>query len=160
MPRLVRHLVGGVPLRLLPGHSLHDLRGGEEGALLAVQELREHPGGHVEVQLDRLLGLELVRRVQQLVEDLPRAPGEPLTRHLLQVDVGRPGEVAGVPGGGLALLVECEEVLAPERVLPVEDGVHGDRDALERTDVGDRERVVLGVVHLLIRSGHGPRPPS
>src|SRR5437870_12365047 len=151
--RLVRHLVGGVPLGLLPGNALHDLGGGEERALLAVQELGEHPGGDVEVELHRHLGLELVGRVQELVEDLARPGAEHVARLLREVDLGLPGEVARVPAARLALLVEREEVLASERVLPVEDGVHADREALARADVGDGERIVLDVVH--VASGGG-----
>ena len=49
--RLVGDLVGGVELRLLPRHALHDLRGRQQRALLAVQELRQHEGVHVELQL-------------------------------------------------------------------------------------------------------------
>ena len=40
---LVHHLRGAVVLGLDPRHLLHELGGGEQRALLAVEELRGHP---------------------------------------------------------------------------------------------------------------------
>ena len=55
--RLVHHLGRAVLLALVPGHAVDDLRGREQRALLAVQELAELPGDRLVAQL-----LDLARR--------------------------------------------------------------------------------------------------
>jgi hypothetical protein len=48
--RLVHHLRRAVLLRLVPRHRVDDLRGREQRALLAVQELAELPGDRLVAQ--------------------------------------------------------------------------------------------------------------
>jgi hypothetical protein len=100
--RLVRHLARGVELGLRPRDGVHDLRGGEERALLAVEELREHPAELVHPHADQLLDLELLGRVEDRVDRLGRHE----VREALGVHVDRPVDVGrGVPLQALALLV-------------------------------------------------------
>jgi len=63
---LVHHLARRVELGLLFGNRLNDLRGRQKRTLLAVQELREHEGIHVELQFDEPAVTEILRRPQDL----------------------------------------------------------------------------------------------
>jgi len=99
----------------MSGHGGDELRGGQKRALLAVQELREHPGGELAVQ-DFLLLLA------QLVEDVRAIERLQLLR------IGRLGDIhREVPGEGvlrdplavLGLLVEVAQVLARLLITPV-----------------------------------------
>ena len=53
--RLVGDLAGGVELGLGPRHRVDDLRRREQRALLAVQELRQHPAELVDAHALQLL---------------------------------------------------------------------------------------------------------
>ena len=150
---LVGHLVRGVPLGLLGGGRLHDLGGGDQRPLLAVQELGEHPRVHVDVELDLLRGLELARGLQHLGEELRRLGRGADGHHLLEVDGGRPVEIRRVPGERLPLLVEREQVLLLERVAPVENRIQRRAHRLGGARGGEGERVVLPVVHWSLRGG-------
>ena len=48
--RLVEHLRRRVVLRVHVGHGVDELRGREQRALLAVQELREDPAEHLDAE--------------------------------------------------------------------------------------------------------------
>ena len=145
--RLVGHLVGGVPLGFFPGHALHDLGRREQRPLLAVQELRQHPGVDVEVELGELRCVEFLRWIEQLREDIARAVLRAIRGDLLDVDVGRPIEVSRIPRRELPLFVQIEKILALEGVLPVEDGLHRRRYRLEGADVWKRDGIALFVLH-------------
>ncbi|TMA31143.1 MAG: hypothetical protein E6J79_20510 [Deltaproteobacteria bacterium] len=145
--RLVGHLVGGVELRLGPRDALHDLRRGQERALLAVEELREHEGVQVELHPDDLVVAEVDGRAQHRVDHRRETVGDALPHESLDVDVGGPVEVVGVPGERLPFLVQVEQIPLAERVLPVEDAVDRRRDLLVRAAGRHRERIPLGVLH-------------
>src|SRR5262245_48142657 len=133
--RLVRHLAGGVELGLGPRHRVHDLRGGEQRALLAVQELRQHPAELVHAHALQLPQVELAGRIEHGVEGLGRKE----LGKLLGVDGDGPVDVGGgVPLQALALLVQVDQPLATERVVPVEHGLRGLGDGFERTGGGQR----------------------
>ena len=55
MARLVEGLGAGVELGIERGRAGAELRGHQQGALLPVQELGEHPGVHVQVHLQQLV---------------------------------------------------------------------------------------------------------
>jgi hypothetical protein len=102
VPRLVHHLGRSVLLRLVPGHGVDDLRGGEQRTLLAVEELAELPGdGLVPHALD-LARVEAVPH--RRAEDSDRRVGDETP---LGIDVDRPVEpLGGVPLVALGVLVE------------------------------------------------------
>src|SRR5262249_21887449 len=134
--RFVRHLAGSVELGLGPRHRVHDLRGGEQRALLSVQELRQHPAELVHAQALQLRQVELPGRIEHGVEGLGR---EELGK-LLGVDGDGPVDVGGgVPLQALALLVQVDQRLAIERVAPVEHALRGLGDGFDRTGGGERD---------------------
>ena len=148
--RLVHHLGGGVELAVDVGNRLHDLRGADQRALLAVEELREVPRGGVVAEL--AAGL-LVHRVPHR-----RAPDGDVLLGCLQrvgeVDLVRPVDpLLGVPLQLLALLVEVEQLVPPLVVLPVEDGdiPSGDLPA----GLLNRKRVGAGAHDELLSAGSG-----
>ena len=140
---LVHHLRGGVVLGVDPRHRLHDLRGADERALLAVHELRERPV----LRLDAEAGATpcrptFERRAREVHLLADAVLVLVLLRDLLLVDVGVPREVVGVPLRRLRLLVELDQRGAAALVVPGEDGVGlGAHRVLDLVDVGvgDRE---------------------
>ena len=142
---LVDDLGGGVQLGVVPGHGLGDLGGAQQGALLAVQELRERPAPLVDPELEPFLVAPLLDDGAGVVvgAETGREGGLIGRDHLVEFDGGVPGQVGGaVPLPGLGLLVELAELWAGEGVVPGEDRVgvvlHDVRDLVD-IDVGDRE---------------------
>ena len=131
--RLVHHLGGGVELGVHVGHGGDDLGGGDQGALLAMHELRDRVGLQVAAQPRPLLlghPAPIVRVVDRdrLVLELHR---------IVRVELERPVEPrAGIPLLLLALFVEVEQVGRAVVVFPVELDVGG---AVE-LPVGDLDR--------------------
>lgn len=123
---LVDDLRRRVQLGAYVRHGVHELRGGEQRALLAMEELRLRPGRQLRPHLLLLLlGQPPVQvRAEQRVERL----GKGLT---LQVHVGRPVEVLAVPLRGLGLAVEVTQIGAALAVVPVQGHVHRDPEVLD-----------------------------
>jgi hypothetical protein len=145
--RFVCDLVGRIPLGFFIRRRHHDLGGREQRALLAVEKLRDHPGVDLELHAHALVGAQGLGRIQQRVHHLVRAHGDAIAGHALDVDVDRPVELGGVPGARLPLLVQREQRFAFEPVFPVEGGLEGGGDVLERPGGGQRNRVLLVVFH-------------
>ncbi len=125
--RLVHGLRAGVVLGVDPRHRADELRGDDEGALLAVEELRELEGdlAVTEVVLllrgEALVGRVAVQRIQLLGQDA-----------VLGIDVGVPLELRRpVPLIALGLLVEVAQALLHVAVAPGVAGVEGREDGLE-----------------------------
>ena len=122
--RLVGHLLRGVELRVDAWHGVDDLRGRQQGALLAVHELRQRPGHLLGAQLPDVLLAELLPDVRAVDRDL--LVGEVLR---LGIDRGGPVErLGGVPLLALALLVEAPQLFLLGRVLPDVGGIEGGVD--------------------------------
>ena len=125
--RLVHGLRAGVVLGVDPRHRADELRGDDERALLAVEELRELEGdlAVTEVVLllrgEALVGREAVQRIQMLGQDA-----------VLGIDVGVPFQLRRpVPLIALGLLVEVAQALLHVAVAPGVAGVEGREDGLE-----------------------------
>ena len=84
--RLVDHLRRGVELGVDARHLLHDLRGADQRALLAVQELRQLPGLKVAAEIRLLLARQSLADVG--AEDRDRLVGQLLG--ILRIEVLRP----------------------------------------------------------------------
>ncbi|TMA36867.1 MAG: hypothetical protein E6J79_12135 [Deltaproteobacteria bacterium] len=127
MARFVHRLGAGVVLGVDPGNRADKLRGDDERALLAVQELRELER-HLRVTHPCLLpgAQPLVGRIAgERLDDLGKDPP-------LGVDVGVPRELArAVPLLALRLLVEVAEALLHAAVVPGVAGVEGGEKRLE-----------------------------
>ena len=156
---LVHHLRRRVVLGVDPRHRLDDLRGADERALLAVEELRQRP----------------VLRLDAEARATPSSPhfsnGVPFSvelaaeRHvvgqrwfcehdLLLVDVGVPGEVGlCVPLRRLRLLVELAQRGTTPLVVPREDGVPVRLDGCSTSSTS-----VLVTARIASRSSTSSRP--
>ncbi|MEZ5298794.1 MAG: hypothetical protein R2697_21680 [Ilumatobacteraceae bacterium] len=149
---LVDHLRRRVQLGVVPRHGLDDLGGAEQGALFAVEELRQRPAALVDAELEPLLVAPLLDDGALVVVggEAGRRCGLVGADDLLDVDVGVPVEVGrAVPLTGLGLLVQLAELGPGEGVVPREDGVGvvlddvfdlvhvGVRDRQDRLDVVD-----------------------
>jgi hypothetical protein len=123
---LVDDLGAAEQLAVEPGHGLGHLAGGEERALLAVQELAEHPGQE-RMPLHVLLALaQLVPRGD--VGHRQEAVGEQRALRVVRVDVDLPVEVGGrIPLRALGGLVEAAHLWEGALVRPVEVGMVAER---------------------------------
>ena len=132
---LVDDLGRRVELAVDVGDALHDLRGAHQRALLAVHELAEAPRLDVAPELAALAVGHLVPplRAEERVDLVGHAD------RVLGVDVERPVEaVAADPLAAGALVVQAEQLVAPVRVVEVED--RGDRAVdVEVVDIGRLE---------------------
>ena len=121
VPRLVQRLRGGVELGVEIGDGLHDSSRGDQGALLAVQELAELPAGDVLAGPAQLLSVP--------ADPLPGTrpvEGQHLVREaewVTRVESLRPVDAFGrVPLLVLALLVQGEQPGPAGVVIPAESG--------------------------------------
>ena len=161
VPALVHRLRRTVQLGVQPRHRLGDLAGREQGTLLAVQELREHPGQHQVALAGLLAGREL------LITGIPRERHERV-RHdgpfrVLGIHGDRPVEVLGrVPLRGLARLVEPGELGLGALVTPIEHGAVAERHAGERLalaallDQSPERRTQHGLQDAQVPASHRP----
>jgi hypothetical protein len=123
--RLVHHLGRRVELGVDAGHLLHDLGRAQQGALLAVHELRELLGLQVPSQVGALLRRHPVPDVG--AEDRDLLVGQLL--RVLGIEVERPVDPrVAVPLPLLALLVQVQQRGAAVLVFPAHERVEAARD--------------------------------
>ncbi len=169
VPGLVHHLRRRVVLGVDPRNGLDDLRGADERALLAVEELRQRPVLRLHAEREplgvapllerRALGVELAAERHIVLQGV----GE---HDVLLVDVGVPGQVGlRVPLRLLRPLVQLAERGTTAVVVPREDGVPVRLDeVLDLVHIGvgdgeDRLEVVDFVAAQdLVCAGHGRNP--
>jgi hypothetical protein len=121
-------------------HRGHQLRGREERALLAVEELRQGPREHLDVgRLALLLGHPVVQiRAEQRHQLLGAV-------RLLEVDVGLPWQhVVGDPLRPHGLVVEVAQLLPRLLVAPRVRDIEQRLERLERRASGPRTCVRFG----------------
>ena len=143
--RLVQHLGGLEELLVGALHDVHHLAAGQQGALLAVHQDREPPGGDATVQRDAVgLRQALPERaavdVDQLVRD--HAP-------VRRKRVGPGNVLGGIPLIALGVLVESPHVGLGDAVL------EGERRRVRR---GDREGFHWGSIAECYRGRHDAAP--
>ena len=151
MARLVHDLGRGVELRLERRRGLHDLGRGHQGALLAVQELRQRVGLEVAADLGAALVVEAIPQICAVDRDVRvRHP-----HRVVGIDVLRPVEaLRRIPLLLLALAIEREQVGAAVLVFPGERG----RGLAFHLPLGllDGQAIEVGGRHalsLIVRSG-------
>ena len=169
---LVHHLRRRVVLRVDPRHGLDDLRGADQRALLAVEELRERPVLALDAELDPLVvGPRLERRALEVEPTRERAVDVRLPRSRAPARPGRPAsrpvEVGGrVPLRRLRLLVQLDERLARLLVVPREQRVGvrpgsmcwtSSTSLLVIERIASRSSMLVAADHLLVRC-HGITP--
>ncbi len=142
MARLIHHLGGGIELRLDIGDLLDDLRGANQRALLAMEELRKIVG----LRMTPQVGLFLFG---QALPDRRAEDGKILVGQFLgifRIQIERPIDaVARVPLLLFALLIEAMQGRAAVFIFPFEA-------ALEILghfpfEVIERKRVAIGSAH-------------
>jgi hypothetical protein len=129
VPRLVHHLRRAVQLAVVELNGLGDLRGREERALLAVEELAEEPRRHRMHPDHALLLVELRADAHLEVVEVEEALGEKRLLRVERIDARAPRQLnVAVPLQLLRLRVERVHLLVVARIRPVEvRGVVGRR---------------------------------
>jgi len=120
MARLVHHLCCGVKFGIKVRHGLHDLGGGDQGALRAVHELRDLRSLQV---MARLAALLLGHPVPDIgAEDRD----DPVVEHhrVFRVEIERPVDaLGGVPLLLFSLVVKLQQTRPRIVVFPGETGL-------------------------------------